>query len=165
MGWPYDQQLKRSGEPLSCPGGESVECSRLSIAGEEGSRTVDSALSLSLFLASRAGALALPPRLAHAHRLPSAILGHRQPDSTRTMAVPFQGSGSHPGFSHRPRLGDGASGSCPTSRREPSTPRVPEKWGQVPGHTWPGADLPRHPQGGSHQGIEGHRMLPPWSGK
>lgn len=30
MGWPYDQQPKRSGEPLSCPGGESVECSRLS---------------------------------------------------------------------------------------------------------------------------------------
>lgn len=103
---------------------------------------MDSALALLLFPASRAGAPALPPRLAHAH-LPSAILRHRWPDATRTMAGPFQGSGSHPGFSHRLRLGDGASGSRPASRCEPSAPRVPEKWGQVPGHTWPGTDFPR----------------------
>lgn len=79
------------------------------------------------------GALALPPRLAHAHRLPSAILGHRWPDATRAMVDFFQGSGSQPGSSHCPCLGDGASGSRPASRREPSTPRVPEKWGQCQG--------------------------------
>lgn len=161
--WPYDPRPKMSGEPLSCPGGESVECSRLSSL--QGSRMVNSALGLSLFQPAGLGALALPPRLAHAHRLPSAILGHRRPDATCATAGPLQGSGSQPGSCHHLRLGGGASGSHRASQCEPSTPGVPKKWGQAPGHTWPGADLPRHPQGGSQQGTEGQRVPPPWSRK
>ena len=126
---------------------------------------VNSALGLSLVRPAGLGALALPPRLAHAHRLPSAILGHRWPDATCATAGPLQGSGSQPSSSHHSRLGGGASGSRPASQCEPSAPRVPEKWGQVPGPMWPGADLPRHPQGGSQQGTERQRVPPPWSRK
>ena len=49
---------------------------------------MNSALGLSLFRPAGLGALALPPRLAHAHCLPSAILGHRRPDATFATRPP-----------------------------------------------------------------------------